>query len=72
MKNKSWKSWVQTAGDPKFYSNAVAFATEAEAIEAGKELASRWLLVVAHEARPSDEEPNYTFDFEAYRPRPIK
>lgn len=64
---ENWKSWVQTGTDPTWYCNACVYATKEEAEEAGKELASRWMLVVDHEARPSDEPVNYRFDFELYR-----
>jgi hypothetical protein len=67
----SYKSWVRTGTDPKFYTNAVAYETEAEAEAAGRELASRWLLVVEWEARPSDEEVNYRFNFETDQPERI-
>ncbi len=55
-----FKNWVQTGGDG-WATNACVFATEKEAFDAGTELASRWLLVTDHEARPTDEPVNYEF-----------
>ena len=55
-----FKNWVQTGGDD-WATNACVFATEQEALDAGAELASRWMLVTAHEARPTDEPVNYEF-----------
>lgn len=55
-----FKSYVQTGGD-NWDTNACVYATEQEATDAGAELASRWLLVTAHEARPSDDDVNYEF-----------
>ena len=67
--SKSWKMEVCVQG--KWSSNAVAFKTEQEAIEAGRELLNRWFVPTDHRAVQSDQEPNYIFDFESYRPRPI-
>ena len=66
-----YKNWVQTGG-PDWATNAVVFATKEEAENAGRELASRWLLVTAWEPRPTDEDPNYRFNFDTDRPERIK
>ena len=68
----TWKSWVQTVGGDEWNTNACVYATKEEAQEAGTELASRWLLVKANEARPTDEPVNYTFNFDSYRSESIK
>lgn len=71
-----WKYGVYGGGtgnskeNPAF--NAVVYPTKEEAEAGGSELLSRWFA-------PSDfvvvevmEEANYRFDFESYRPMPIK
>ena len=42
----SWKPEVRTGNDPKFYGNALAFATQAEAESNAHELMMRWFAVV--------------------------
>ena len=60
---------VQTGPEYTPWSrNACVYATEAEALEAGKELMSRWMLVTAYRATEVDEPVNYRFDFEAWKP----
>ena len=58
----SWKPVVRTGSDPKFYGNAVAFATKEEAEYSARELANRWMLVVEHKAEESDQPVNYAID----------
>jgi hypothetical protein len=41
----SYKAEVLTAGDPKYYDNALRFATAAEAEDYGHDLAMRWTAV---------------------------
>ena len=65
-----FKSWVQAGPSTSWYTNACVYATESEAVDAGYELAGRWLLVTAHEARPTDETVNY--EFRDGRPRSLK
>ena len=48
---RKWKVWVQTFGDPKYYTNAMEYDTEEKATDAGADLASRWLLVEKFEIR---------------------
>lgn len=55
----SFKPEVRTGTDPKFYGNALAFATYAEAQHSANELASRWTLVVESRAVESNEPVNY-------------
>lgn len=57
----SFKPQVRTGSDPKFYGNALAFATEAEALANAKDLYHRWTLCVEYRAVESDEPVNYTF-----------
>jgi len=38
----SWKPEIKVHNDPKWYDNAVRFATEAEAIAYAKDLEARW------------------------------
>ena len=49
-------------------SNHCAYATEAEAIEAGKELLSRWYGASDSRAVESDQPVNYRFNFDTYKP----
>jgi len=57
----SFKPEVRTGSDPKFYCNALAFATEAEALANAKDLYHRWTLCVDYRAVESDEPVNYTY-----------
>ncbi len=56
-----FKNYVRTGKHSEWTTNACVYATESEALDAGAELASRWLLVTDHEARPTNETVNYTF-----------
>ena len=51
----SFKPEVQTGRDPKFYNNAVAFATREEAEQSAKDLMARWFLVVDWRVVESDQ-----------------
>ena len=42
----SFKPQVRTGNDPKFYSNALAFATQSEAEDNARDLMCRWFAVV--------------------------
>lgn len=57
----SYKPEVQTGNDPKFYSNSLAFATYAEALQSASELSQRWMLVVDYRAVESDQPVNYAY-----------
>ena len=55
----SWKPTVQTFGDPKYYTNNLAFATQDEAEISARGLASRWMLVENWSTEESDQPVNY-------------
>lgn len=57
----SFKPEVQTMGDDKFYSNALAFATREEAEANAKDLYHRWTLCTAYRAVESDEPVTHTW-----------
>lgn len=69
MKNTSWKTEVCVDG--KWATNALRFATQAEAEKAGRELLSRWYVPTDSRAAVSDDPVNYRFDDAIYRPVPI-
>lgn len=52
---RSFKPEVRTGSDPKFYGNALAFATYAEALHSASDVARRWFLVTDYRAVESDE-----------------
>ena len=62
----SYKTEVKVDGS--WSSNAVRFATEAEAVEAGKELLSRWFAPSDSRSAASEDPVNYKFDFQSWRP----
>lgn len=63
MASRSFKVEVQTLdGGDKWVSNAVRFATEAEAEQAAKDLAMRWMMVKEHRAAPSTDPVNYKWE----------
>jgi hypothetical protein len=64
MHPKSFKMEVFTGS---WSSNSCRYATEAEAVEAGRELLSRWWVPTDSRATPSEDPVNYRFDFTAYR-----
>jgi hypothetical protein len=59
--SRSWKPEVQTDSTGAWYGNALRFATEEEAIANVKNLASRWFLVHAYRASPSDDPVNFAW-----------
>lgn len=61
----SWKPEVRTGKDPKWYGNALRFATEDEARRSAEDLMSRWLLVVECRATECDDPVTHTYDFES-------
>jgi hypothetical protein len=69
---KSFKMEVHTPQDNAWSSNSMRYATEAEAVEAGKELLSRWFVPDDSRAVPSEDPVNSKFDFEACRPVLLK
>ena len=50
-----WKPMVRTGSDPKFYTNALVFATKEEAEASARELMGRWMAVMECKA---DEYPD--------------
>lgn len=58
---KSWKPEVLVDG--KWASNALRFATKAEAEASVNELLSRWFVPSDGRATESEEPVNYRFDF---------
>lgn len=57
----SYAPQVRTGNDPKFYGNALRFATQAEAEANVADLANRWMLVVATQVAESDDAPTHTY-----------
>lgn len=57
----SFKPQVQVGSDPNFYSNALAFATYAEALANARDLMDRWLLVVDCRAVESTDPVTHTY-----------
>jgi hypothetical protein len=58
---KSWKPEVLVDG--KWSSNALRFATKAEAEASANELLSRWFVPSDGRATESEDVVNYRFDF---------
>ena len=56
----NWRPMVRTGTDPKWYGNALVFATKQEAEDSAIELSMRWLAVVDTRAEETDEPVNYT------------
>lgn len=61
MTTRSWKPQVQTGSDPKFYGNALAFATREEAEANAKDLFNRWMLCTGYRAIESDEPVSHSY-----------
>lgn len=57
----SYKPEVTTGRDPKFYGNALAFATEAEALANAKDLYGRWTLCTGYRAVESTDPVTHTY-----------
>ena len=57
----SFKPMVSTGTDPKFYGNALAFATQAEALANANDLFNRWMLCTDYRAVESDEPVTHTY-----------
>lgn len=58
---RSYAPQVRTGTDPKFYGNALRFATKEEAEANVADLARRWFLVVATQVVESDDPPSHTY-----------
>lgn len=57
----SFKPEVQTGTDPAWYGNSLAFATYEEAYANARDLAYRWMLVVAYRAVQSSKPVTHTY-----------
>lgn len=57
----SWKPEVTTGSDPKFYGNALAFATREEAEANAHDLFGRWTLCTGWRAVESEDPVSHTF-----------
>ena len=57
----SFKPEVKTGTDPKYYGNALVFATYDEAYNNARDLMDRWTLVVDCRAVPSEEPAKHTY-----------
>ena len=55
----SFEPSVSTDGGQTFNQNALAFATEAEALASAKDLFNRWLSCTGYRATESDQPVNY-------------
>lgn len=55
----SFKPMIQTAGDPEFYPNNLAFATREEAAASAQATFTKWLLAVDWRVDESDEPVNW-------------
>lgn len=58
---RSYAPQVRTGNDPKFYGNALRFATREEAAANVADLANRWMLVVATQVAESDDAPTHAW-----------
>jgi hypothetical protein len=58
----NYRAEVQVAGEPnKWHTNAIVLPTHAEALDYGRDLASRWLLATDVRVTETDDEANYRF-----------
>ncbi len=57
----SFKPQVTTGSDPKWYGNALAFATREEAEANAGDLYGRWLLCTGHRAVESTDPVTHTY-----------
>lgn len=64
----SFKPVVKTGSDPKWYDNALRFATRDEAYASARSLANRWTLVTDFDAHESDDPVNYEIVDNVQRP----
>jgi hypothetical protein len=58
----SYKPMVQTANDPKFYANALRFATEQEAESYALDLLCRWTATTDYRVDESDDPVTHKWD----------
>lgn len=57
----SYKPEVRTGRDPKFYNNALCFATYEEALLNARDLSNRWMLVTEYRAVESTDPVTHTY-----------
>jgi hypothetical protein len=57
----SWKPEVKTGNDPKWYGNALAFATKEEAEQSAYDLMYRWTTVVDYRAAESTDPVTHVY-----------
>lgn len=67
----SFAVWVKLPGEPEA-TNAVRYATEAEAKRAGDSLMARWFVPIGYEIRESDDPVNYEWPEGESHPRHLK
>lgn len=60
----SFKPMIKTINDPKFYENALRFATREEAEVSAKDTYGRWLSATEWRVDESDQPVNYRIDME--------
>jgi len=58
----SYAAFFKTQADSQFATNALRFATKAEAECHGRDLFSRWFGASAWEVRETTDTPNYRWD----------
>ena len=58
----SFKPEIRTGNDPKFYDNALRFATREEAEFSAKDIYNRWMLATEWAVEESDDPVNYAID----------
>ena len=56
----SYKPLIKTFGDPKFYPNALVFATKIEAEQSAMDLFSRWTQAEEWKVKKVDDPANYS------------
>jgi len=58
----NYRYTIKVLGDPKFYNNAVVFATEAEAVSAAICKATLWTLAEDWQVEETSDPANYGFE----------
>lgn len=56
---KGFKTWYLAAGEKKWATNSLVHPTQEQAANAGRELSSRWKLVLEWAVIPYEETPFY-------------
>ena len=62
----NFKPTVRVSGEDKFHTNALVFATLAEAQASARDLYSRWTLCVDHGTVETESPVNAKLDLETY------